>query len=110
MSWLDDLQSRVEQSISNAGNSVFSYLDNRVADDPAVIVGQGSKGNQSAAQISQGQFGGPAPMANAKAPAASTANAKQASMFSSSLASIQPMLPVLLIGGALAFVLAHRKG
>lgn len=56
MSWQDDLETRLQQSIQNVGNDINAYIQARVV-DPVVKIGQPAQGNLSAAQIAAGQRG-----------------------------------------------------
>lgn len=59
MSFIDDLGARVEQSFNSVSGDIKSYLENRVT-EAVVKAGEPPKGNLTAAQIAQGQAGGPA--------------------------------------------------
>lgn len=79
MAWIDDIQARIEQSGDKVFNNIYSYLENRVTDE-VVKIAEPQKGNLTAAQLAQGQTGGPKPMA---APAGgNTQNSVQASQLS----------------------------
>lgn len=106
MGFLDDLKTRVDQAVKNTENTVAGYL-NSIDSAPTVVVGQPAGGNQTAAQIAQGQFGGSRPVAGPAATPGQLQNAAAASMFSG--AAMSSMLPLLLIGGALYFFSGGRR-
>lgn len=89
MSFFDDLKARAEESYNSVSGDIQSYLKDRVM-DVVVKAGEPPKGNQTAAQIANGQAGGPAQVI------------AQASSFAK-------YLPLLIVAG-IAYVAFSGKG
>ena len=56
MSFVDDLEARVQQATQNIGNDIKSYIQARVV-DPVVKIGEPAKGNLNIKEIQAGQRG-----------------------------------------------------
>ncbi len=106
MSWIDDLKTRAEQSISTAGSNITDYLGSFTL-EPVVKTGSPAGGNQTAAQIAAGHYGRPAGTAAPSAPAASIANSQSVSMFSQ--AQVVSMLPMIAVAVAAYFFLGRKS-
>lgn len=108
MSWLDDLSVRTSQSLEKATASVYQYLDSRVS-DAVVKVGNAATGNQSAAQLAQGQMGGQnqaaVPASGNNSPA--LLNSISSGMFNPQ--KIMSVLPILAVAGIGAYFLMGKK-
>ncbi len=106
MSWIDDLQTKVEQATSGIVTDINTYINQRVV-APVIKIAQPQTGNLSAAQIAAGQKGGPVPIAAAVSSPSSLQNAASASQVSSGTA-MAISVPVLLALGVGAFFLMKK--
>ena len=97
MAWIDDIKTRLEQSVDKQYNDIESYLKNRVT-DIVVKIGEPPKQNLTAAQIEAGQTAQPAPIA---APASGVQSVIQ-SQFS------QFLFPLVLAVG-IGYVMFSKK-
>lgn len=104
MGMLDDFYAQVQDAASTAEQDIYSHVKAQIG-QPLVIAGLPQLGNQSAAQIANGQLGG--------APAVSNANvnglAASAGVgwMGTKIAGIS--MPIVLIG-AVAALLIFKKG
>lgn len=91
MGWFDDLKARAQQAGDNIVKDINSYIAGRVV-EPVIKIGEPQRGNQTAAQIAQGQAGAPAqPLAE------------------SVQASVMKFAPIILGTVALALVLKKSR-
>ncbi len=97
MAWIDDIQTRLEQSVNNQFNDINSYLKSRVT-DVVVKIGEPPKGNLTTAQVEAGQTGQTPPVA---APAGGVQNVIQNQLS-------QFMLPLLVVA-AVGFFMFSKK-
>lgn len=108
MSWIDDIQMRVQQ-LNDAVPKDIKDAFNKVAKDEFVKFGQKQLGNLTPLEIAQGQTGDNqnAAIANDNMDAASM-NANQASQI---MSMGMNYLPYILIGGvAIYFLMKKRRG
>lgn len=108
MSWIDDIQTRVQQ-LNDAVPKDIKDAFNKVAKDEFVKFGQKQLGNLTPLEIAQGQKG-----ANANE-AVSQDNANVASMNANQTSQLMSMgmnyLPFILVGGvAIYFLMKKRRG
>jgi len=111
MSFVDDLQVRVQQSGGNIAEDIQSYFSKRVTAEFVKYLPKEAQGNLSAAEIAQGK-GGQNPnatIAPATAPASTLMNANQASQISGFFqSSYMPLVAVAAVG--LIAYIALKKG
>lgn len=108
MSWIDDIQTRVQQ-LNDAVPKDIKDAFNKVAKDEFVKFGQKQLGNLTPLEIAQGQKGDNqnAVIANDNADAASM-NANQTSQL---VSMSMNYMPFILVGGiAIYFLMKKRRG
>lgn len=111
MSFMDDLQVRVQQSGGNIAGDIQSYFSKRVTAEFVKFLPKDAQGNLSAADIAAGKSGeNPnATIAPATAQASTLMNANQASQISGIFqSSYMPIIAVAAVG--LIAYIALKKG
>lgn len=108
MSWIDDIQTRVQQ-LNDAVPKDIKDAFNKVAKDEFVKFGQKQLGNLTPLEIAQGEKG-----SNSNE-AVSQDNANAASMNANQTSQLMSMgmsyLPFILVGGvAIYFLMKKRRG
>lgn len=104
---VDDIAQRVDQIQGYLPTDINDYLKKRATEEFIKATG-GARGNQTAQQIANGQYGG--------APGVASASGSMASMNALSFGQVNiggmsiPVIPLVLVGVAAFFILKKRRG